>query len=96
MAAAGIYFCTPVTGISGTCAYNDAALVFFVLIVFYLLLVWHEQGDDRYLLPAGIAAGFCYAIKFTGILILPLAILAVLVGGAPRASGAAAGCRAWS
>ena len=78
MAAAGIYFCTPVAGVAGTCAYNDAALVFFVLIVFYLLLVWHEQGDGRYLLPAGIAAGFCYAIKFTGILILPVAMIAAL------------------
>ena len=79
MAAAGLYFCAPITGVAGTCAYNDAALVYFVLIVFYLLLVWHDQADDRYLLPAGIAAGFCYAIKFTGILILPLAMAAALV-----------------
>jgi hypothetical protein len=78
IAVAGLYFCTPVTGVAGTCAYNDAALVYFVLVVFYLLLVWREQGDDRYLLPAGIAAGFCYAVKFTGILILPMAMVTVL------------------
>jgi hypothetical protein len=45
-----------------------------VLIVFYLMIVWHQHQDDRYLVPAAIAAGFAYAIKFTGILILPLAI----------------------
>ena len=79
LAAAGIYFCAPVTGISGTCSYNDAALVFYILTTFYLLLVWHDQRDDRCLVPAGIVAGFCYAIKFTGILVLPLAILAAVV-----------------
>jgi hypothetical protein len=79
IAAAGIYFCAPITGVSGTCAYNDAALVFYVLLVLYLLLVWRDQGNDWYLLPAGIAAGFCYAIKFTGIIVLPLAMLAALI-----------------
>jgi Dolichyl-phosphate-mannose-protein mannosyltransferase len=78
MAAAGIYFCAPVTGVAGTCAYTDAALVYYILATFYLLLVWHELNDDRYLIPAGIAAGFCYAIKFTGILILPGAAAAIL------------------
>jgi hypothetical protein len=78
MAAAGLYFCAPITGVAGTCAYNDAALVYYVLIVFYLLLVWHDQGDDRYLVPAAVAAGFCYAIKFTGILILPLSMAAAI------------------
>jgi hypothetical protein len=79
MAAAGIYFCAPVTGIAGSCAYNDAALVFFVLMTFYLLLVWRDLGNPRYLLAAGITAGFCFAIKFTGIIVLPLAALAVVV-----------------
>jgi hypothetical protein len=79
LAAAGIYFCAPVTGISGTCSYNDAALVFYILVAFYLLLVWAQQQDDRYLLPAGIAAGFCCAIKFTGIIVLPILLAAVLI-----------------
>jgi hypothetical protein len=78
LAAAGIYLCAPVAGISGTCSYNDAALVFFILVTFYLLLVWRQQHDDRYLIPAGLTAGFCYAIKFTGILILPVVMLAAL------------------
>ena len=78
LAAAVIYFCTPVVGVSGTSAYNDAALVFFVLATFYLLLVWRDSHDGRYLLPAGITAGFCYAIKMPGILVLPLALAFVI------------------
>jgi hypothetical protein len=78
LAAAGFYFCAPITGISGTCAYNDAAMVFFVLVAFYLLLVWRELHDDRYLLPLGLAAGFCFGVKFTGIVVLPLVMAAVL------------------
>jgi len=78
LAAAGFYFCAPITGICGTSAYNDAAMVFFVLVAFYLLLVWRELHDDRYLLPLGLAAGFCFAVKFTGIMVLPLVMAAVL------------------
>ena len=78
LAAAGFYFCAPIAGICGTSAYNDAAMVFFILAAFYLLLVWRDLRDDRYLLPLGIAAGFCYAVKFSGIVVLPLAMLAAL------------------
>lgn len=65
-AAAALYFATPVAGISGSCAYNDAALVFFMLVAFYLMLVWREERRTAYLFAAGLAAGFCYAIKITG------------------------------
>ena len=37
--------------------------VFFTLAAFYLLLVWRDAGDSRYLAAAGAVAGFCYAIK---------------------------------
>jgi len=77
--AAAVYFCAPVVGVSGASAYNDAALVFFVLATFYLLLVWRDTRDTRYLAPAGVTAGFCYAIKMPGILVLPLAVAFVMV-----------------
>lgn len=80
--AAAIYFCAPVVATSGTCSYNDAALVFFTLSAFYLMLVWYQSEDDRYLLPAGLAAGFCYAVKFPGIVVLPAVFVVVLL---PRA-----------
>ncbi len=68
LAAAGLYALTPVAGIAGTAAYNDAALVFFSLAVFALLLEDAAQPGDELMLHAGLAAGFCYAIKVTGIL----------------------------
>jgi len=83
--AAALYFCAPVVAVSGTSSYTDAALVFFTLAAFYLLLVWRQEGDDRYLLPAGVAAGFGYAVKFPGIILLPLALLFVLLSGGRKA-----------
>jgi hypothetical protein len=59
--AALLLFCAPVLATSGTAAYNDAALVFFHLAAFALLLEDHP-------LAAGLTAGFCFAIKITGIL----------------------------
>jgi hypothetical protein len=75
--AAALYFVAPVAGISGTCAYNDAALVFFTLATFYLLLLWRDTNLQAYALAAGLTAGFCYAIKFTGLIVAPLALLFV-------------------
>ena len=77
-AAAVLYFCAPMTGITGTSAYTDAAGVFFTLATFYPLLVWRDTRDVRYLAPAGIAAGFCYAIKLPGGLVAILAVMFVV------------------
>jgi uncharacterized membrane protein YhaH (DUF805 family) len=76
--AAALYFFAPVVGLSGTCAYNDAALVFVTLCTFYLLLLWQNSGLTQYAACAGITAGFCYAIKFTGLLVVPLALVFLL------------------
>jgi len=81
LAAATFYFCAPVTGITGTSAYTDAAGVFFTLAAFYLLLVWRDTRDWRYLVPTGVAAGFCYAIKFPGGLVAVLAAAFVFFHG---------------
>ncbi len=75
IAAAAFYFCAPVVGVSGTASYTDAALVLFTLTAFYLLLAWKQDGDDRLLPLAGLAAGFCYSVKFTGLLVFGLALL---------------------
>ena len=76
--AAGFYFCAPVVGIDGTCAYIDCALAFFALAAFYSTLAWTQEDDNRWLFAAGIAAGFCYALKMTGA-VVPLAALAVVI-----------------
>jgi hypothetical protein len=82
---AGLYFCAPVVGTAGTAAYNDAALVLFALAAFYLLLAWVQERSGRYLIPLGLVAGFCYAIKPTGLLVAP-AVTAAVAWRRPRAS----------
>jgi hypothetical protein len=74
LVAAVFYFCAPVAGITGSSSYNDAAGVFFLLAALYLLL-----GDPRYLMPAGVLAGFCYAIKFPGVFVVAGAVFFVAV-----------------
>jgi hypothetical protein len=69
------YFCAPVAGVTGASSYNDAAGVFFALAAFYLLLVWRDSADARYLLPAGALAGFSYAIKLPGAMVPIAAVL---------------------
>jgi hypothetical protein len=73
-AAAAFYVCAPVVGLTGTSTYNDAALVFFTLATLLTLLL-----GDGYLLPAGLLAGFCYAIKMNGLLVPLLAAAFVIV-----------------
>ncbi len=75
LVAAVFYFCAPVAGITGSSSYNDAAGVFFLLAAFNLLLL----ADPRYLLPAGALAGFCYAIKLPGLIVVAGALLYVAV-----------------
>ena len=90
LVAAAFYFCAPVTGITGTTSYNEAALVFFTLAAFYLLLVWRDTGEKWYLPAAGLAAGFCYALKLPGAIALVGAAIWVAVwGGARRWRGLA-------
>lgn len=92
--AAVLYFCAPVVGATGASSYTDAAGVFFTLAAFYLLLVWRDSGDSRYLAAAGVAAGFCYAIKTPGILTVVAAVLFVLVQRRVKAAFLVAGCAA--
>jgi len=99
-AAAVFYVCSPVVGTYATASYNDAALVFYILATVDLLLAWAGSDDKRHLLAAGIAAGFCYAIKFTGGMAAPLA--AVYAGrrrgwkaGLAAGAGAAAMILPW-
>jgi hypothetical protein len=80
------YFTAPVIGLTGSSSYNDAALVFFTLAAFYLLLRWRESGAARYALAAGLAAGFCYAIKFPGVFTI-LAAAVFVASQAPPSAG---------
>ena len=77
-AAAVLYVCSPVVGTSSTAAYSDAALVFYCLATFYLVLVWSQEEEGLYLVLAGLTAGFCYSIKFTGLIAAPVVVALAL------------------
>lgn len=76
--AAAFYFCAPVVGVAGTSVHNDAPMVFFVLAAFYLLLRWRGEANSRWLIPGGLAAGFCYAVKLPGLIVPGLLVLYLL------------------
>ena len=70
LAAAGvvgglIIFTSPIAGLTGTTAYNDAALACVAFSVFALLEVWDAHRGVALLVPAGILAGFAVGIKYT-------------------------------
>lgn len=66
-------FLSPLAGIDGVSAYNDVALATAAFATYYLLEIWRNwseatEGDhDALLIPIGLVAGFCFAIKYTGL-----------------------------
>jgi hypothetical protein len=66
-------FTSPLFGISGTSAYNDAAGACVVFAVFYLLHIWAATRDGRLIPLVGLLAGFAFGIKYTLFLAVPYA-----------------------
>lgn len=65
-----IVYLSPLVGVDGVSAYNDVALATAAFATFYLVEIWRESREDRpdaLLIPIGLVAGFCFAIKYTGI-----------------------------
>jgi hypothetical protein len=91
MAGLMFYLCSPVAGISGSSAYNDAALVFFLLGAFTLMVLWWRERATLVLAHAGLLAGFCYGIKMTGGIAVVAVVAVALAGRAWKAVAAAAG-----
>jgi len=78
----------PVMGVDGVSAYNDVALATTAFSMFYLLEIWSgEQAEqnDALLIPVGLLAGFCMAIKLTGFVAPLYAALVILMRRRPRA-----------
>jgi hypothetical protein len=75
MFAAVLVFASPVVGLVGISAYNDVALATCIFAVFYLLQVAQQHSTTNILILCGLIAGFCYAIKYPGGLVLPLALV---------------------
>ncbi len=83
--AAMLVFLSPLMGIDGVSAYNDVALATTAFALFYLLEIWREENQRSLLVPIGIAAGFCFAIKATGIVGFLYAATVILMRKKPRA-----------
>jgi hypothetical protein len=79
--AAMLVFLSPLVGIDGVSAYNDVALATVAFSMFYALEIWREGREDRLLIPIGLLAGFCFAIKYTGFVAPLYAILILLIQG---------------
>ncbi|HLJ47074.1 MAG TPA: glycosyltransferase family 39 protein [Bryobacteraceae bacterium] len=78
LAGALFVFVCPVVAIDGTTAYNDVALAAVAFAVFHLLQIWDQEGDWRLLVPAGLLAGFAFAVKYTGFIAVLYAVGFVL------------------
>jgi hypothetical protein len=85
--AAMMVYLSPIVGIDGISAYNDVALATTAFALFYLLEIWRarpnetperNEMNDRLLIPIGLLAGFCVAIKLTGF-VAPLYAAAVIL-----------------
>jgi len=85
--AAMLVFLAPVAGIDGISAYNDVALATTAFALFCLLEIWREkeETDDRLLIPVGLLAGFCVAIKLTGFVAPLYAATVILMRRKPKA-----------
>ncbi len=76
--AALLVFVAPVVGIDGSSAYVDVALAFSGFACFYLVELWDGGPTSWRVLPwAGLMAGFCFAIKYTGAAALCFAVIYV-------------------
>ncbi len=68
--AALLVFLSPIAGFAGSTAYNDIGLTLAGFGAFYLTEIWRADPDaeENKWLPVamGLAAGFCFAIKYTG------------------------------
>ena len=80
-----LVYLSPVVGIDAVSAYNDVGLAAAGFAVFGLLEIWREEQSDSLLIPIGLAAGFCFAIKYTGGVALVYAATVVLWERRPRA-----------
>jgi hypothetical protein len=64
--AAVLAFASPLMGKDGSEAYNDVALAAVSFGVFYAIELWIEERNRNLLIVAGVLAGFCFDVKYTG------------------------------
>ncbi len=62
-----VVFTCPVVIPDATSAYNDCALAFSLLLTFYLLAIWWSDRENGWLILLGLLIGFCFSVKYTGV-----------------------------
>ena len=85
--AAVLVFASPLMGKDGSEAYNDVALAAVSFGVFYAIELWIEERKGNLLIVAGVLAGFCFDIKYTGCAAAVYALLQIVprsIRGWPR------------
>lgn len=74
-AAALLVYASPVVGIDGSSAYTDLGVAAVAFSAFYWLELWNAKRQHLALLiPAGLMAGYAYAIKYTAGLVVVFAV----------------------
>ena len=76
--AAVLVFASPLMGKDGSEAYNDVALATVSFGVFYAIELWIEERKGNLLIVAGVFAGFCFDIKYTGFVAGMYALLQIV------------------
>jgi hypothetical protein len=90
MFAAVLVFASPIVGLVGVSAYNDVAVATCSFAVFYAIQVHNQEYSPNLLIISGLIAGFCYAVKYPGGIVLPLAVVLLRGKGIARFAPAAA------
>jgi hypothetical protein len=67
---------TPVAMALAASAYVDLGVLFYATGALAALIVWAEDGRARWLIGAGLMAGFAGATKYNGLLVIPLLAVA--------------------
>jgi hypothetical protein len=76
--AALLVYLSPVVGRDATTAYIDVISAGIGFSIFYWLELWEESRNDRLLIAVGLLCGYAYATKYTGVVMLPYALVFVV------------------
>lgn len=77
IAAAFLFYASPIAGVDGSSAYIDCATAAILFTVFYLLFLWRVvERSTGLLVAAGLLCGYAFAAKYTAGAIVIYAIVA--------------------
>ena len=81
IAAAFLFYASPIAGVDGSSAYIDCATAAIVFTIFYLVWLWKTAASSGLLIAVGLLCGYAYGAKYTA---AAIALYALLVIRKPR------------